>query len=66
MKTMFLTLAAVLGVALGATALSPAANAAWQYTPGQHSFEPANGGNRSAITADRPLSGRIISRGSNA
>jgi hypothetical protein len=46
MKTMFLTLAAVLGVALGATALSPAANAAWQYTPGQHSFEPANGGNR--------------------
>jgi hypothetical protein len=46
MKTMFLTLAAVLGVALGATALSSAANAAWQYTAGQQTFQAPNGGNR--------------------
>jgi hypothetical protein len=46
MKTMFLTLAAVLGIALGTASLSSAAHAAWQYTPGEQQFQPANGGNR--------------------
>jgi hypothetical protein len=46
MKTMFLTLAAVLGFALGTASLTPAAHAAWQYTPGPGQFHPANGGNR--------------------
>jgi hypothetical protein len=41
MKTMFLTLAAVLGLALGTASLIPAAHAATQQT-----FHPANGGNR--------------------
>jgi hypothetical protein len=46
MKTMFLTLAAVLGIALGTVSLSPAAHADWQYTAGAQQFHPANGGNR--------------------
>jgi hypothetical protein len=46
MKTMFLTLAAVLGIALGTVSLSPAAHAAWQYTAGAQQFNPPNGGNR--------------------
>ena len=46
MKTMFLTFAAVLGLALGTVSLIPAAHAAWQYTPGEQQFQPANGGNR--------------------
>jgi hypothetical protein len=46
MKTMFLTLAAVLGVAIGTASLAPAANAAWQYTPGTQTFHAPNGGNR--------------------
>jgi len=46
MKSMFLTLAAVLGLALGTASLIPAAHAAWQYTPGPGQFQPANGGNR--------------------
>jgi hypothetical protein len=40
MKTMFLTLAAVLGLALGTVSMIPAAHAA--YTQ----FTPPNGGNR--------------------
>jgi hypothetical protein len=47
MKTMFLTLAAVLGVAIGASSLAPAANAAsFQYTAGAQTFQAPNGGNR--------------------
>jgi hypothetical protein len=46
MKTMFLTLAAVLGVALGTVSLSPAAHADWQYKAGAQHFTPADGGNQ--------------------
>lgn len=46
MKTMFLTLAAVMGVAIGAISLAPAANAALQYTAGTQTFQAPNGGNR--------------------
>jgi hypothetical protein len=46
MKTMFLALAAVLGIALGTASLSSSAHAAWQYSPGEQQFQPANGGNR--------------------
>ena len=46
MKTMFLTLAAVLGIALGTASLTQAAHAAWQYSPGTQQFNPPNGGNR--------------------
>jgi len=46
MKSMFLTLAAVLGLALGTASLIPAAHAAWQYTAGAQQFTPPNGGNR--------------------
>jgi hypothetical protein len=46
MKTMFLTMAAVLGIALGTVSLTSTAHAAWQYTPGEQQFTPANGGNR--------------------
>jgi hypothetical protein len=41
MKTMFLTLAAVLGLALGTASLIPAANAATMQV-----FHAPNGGNR--------------------
>jgi hypothetical protein len=46
MKTMFLALAAVLGLALGTASLITPANAAWQYTAGAQQFTPPNGGNR--------------------
>jgi hypothetical protein len=46
MKTMFLTLAAVLGIALGTVSLTPTAQAAWAYSSGQTQFHPANDGNR--------------------
>jgi hypothetical protein len=46
MKTMFLTLAAVLGLALGTASLITPANAAWQYTPGAQHFNPPDGGNQ--------------------
>jgi hypothetical protein len=46
MKTMFLTLAAVLGIALGTVSLTPTAQAAWAYTAGQSQFHAANDGNR--------------------
>jgi hypothetical protein len=46
MKTMFLAMAAVLGIALGTATLIPAAQASWQYTPGAQQFNPPNGGNR--------------------
>ncbi len=46
MKTMFLTLAAVLGLALGTVSLTPSAHAAWQYSAGTQQFNAPNGGNR--------------------
>jgi hypothetical protein len=46
MKSMFLTLAAVLGLALGTASMIAPAHAAWQYTAGAQQFTPPNGGNR--------------------